>query len=227
MGLGGFDGRVGVGVLFAALVGCASTDPRPPSGDAARRVTPVPACVAPARGRAAGGARRALREPELWGLVFPAFDPVSFRLPADAQACNGQVTVRDAVGAAAGGAWVQVPQGSAVYGGGADRLKVVWLPFAQEPDGAGRGAIALVRSFDDTAELYAVGVHRGSRQNTTLALERLGTELLVVASDDGCKGAPDRECVTSARVYADRQGLLAEVAHFDLQRVALGSHEDA
>lgn len=222
MGSGGIAWRASAGFLCATVMACASTEPRPPLEDAARRVTPVPACVAPMRGRAAGGARRALREPELWSLVFPAFDPAAFRVPADAKACNGQVTVRDALGGGPADGWVGVPQGSIVYGGGADRLKVVWLPLAPTADGAERGALALVRSFDDTAELYAVGVHQGRRQNAAFALERLGPELLVVANDDGCKGAADQECAAFARVYADRQGLLSEVARFDLRRVALG-----
>jgi hypothetical protein len=221
MGLGNVCWRASL-VSLVASAACASPERRPPLEDGARRVTPVPACVAPTPGRAAGGARRSLREAELWGLVFPAFDRASYRMPADAQACNRQVAVRDMLGGSPGDAWVQVPQGSLVYGGGADRLKIVWLPLVRTADGADQGALALVRSFDDTAELYAVGVHQGRRETTTFALERLGAELLVVASDDGCNASPAKECTTLARVYADRQGLLREVAHFELRRVALG-----
>ncbi|HEU4536302.1 MAG TPA: hypothetical protein VFS00_19390, partial [Polyangiaceae bacterium] len=225
MGSGGGYWALLVGALAATA--CSANAPRPPLEDTARRVTPVPACIAPVPGRAPGGARRALREPELWKLVFPQFDPSSFRVPADARACNGQVGVREALGAGpAEGGWVKVPQGSLVYGGGADRLKIIWLPLADANEGSVQGALALVRSFDDTAELYAVGVHEGRRPTTSFALERLGSELLVVANDDGCRGHAEGECATSARVYADRQGLLREVAHFDLQRVALGRNTE-
>lgn len=225
MGLGG--GRWGLLVGALMVAACSSATARPPLEDSARRVTPVPACVAPVQGRAPGGARRALREPELWKLVFPQFDPASFRLPADARACNGQVSVREALarGPSEGG-WVQVPQGSLVHGGGADRLKIVWLPLGDANEDRAQGALAVVRSFDDTAELYAVGVHEGRRATTSFALERLGSELLVVAHDDGCKGHAEGACATSARVYADRQGRLREVAHFDLQRVALGHNTE-
>lgn len=96
---------MGYGLLGAAA--CAPPEPRPPLEDVTRRVTPVPACAVPVQGRAAGGARRALRERELWKLVFPAFDTASFRLPADARACNNQVTLREALGEAPSSPWVQ------------------------------------------------------------------------------------------------------------------------
>jgi hypothetical protein len=212
----------------AALVACATTEERPRTEDDARRLAPLPACLVqlPSKGAKTEGVVKSLSEEQIWKLVYPSFDP-SFgahdsgrhSLPADPLACTGRAVLRDEE-LEGGKPKPVIQEGDVSLGGGGDRLKVAWLRSMTFDDGTEGGALALVRSFAGTAEVYAVGAFRG-RPKTLFSLERVGPEVLVVAEDQGCAGRkPGAACETPISVYVPRFGALDRAARFAEERVA-------
>ena len=211
----------------AALPGCTPSDRPPRIEDDARAMAPVPACVValPARTHG-GGTMRNLREDQYWQLVFPSFDVDSHRLPADATTCTGKRLFDDPVfsGGATRGAPIEVQDGDVVYGSAGERVKIAWLRTHRWKDGSQAGAIALVRAKEDFAEVYAVGVYRGATANTTLQAERLGTEVLVSATDDACQGQPTQAaCATTVDLFMPRFGKLVRLTTFETERRAFAT----
>jgi hypothetical protein len=215
-------------VLFSAwAVGAACTpSERPPRiEDEARAMAPVPACVVPLPPRAhgAGVTMRNLTELQYWQLVFPAFDSTSRRLPLNAAACTG-ARVFDEPAFAGGttrGSPIEVQDGDVVYGNGGERVRIVWLRTHRWPDGSQAGPLALVRAKEDFAEVYAVGAYRSATSNTTLQAERLGFEVLVSATDDGCQGqAQDATCETNVSLFLPRFGRLGRLTTMETTRRA-------
>jgi hypothetical protein len=213
----------------AAFVACAATEERPRTEDDARRLAPLPACLVqlPSKGAKTEGVVKSLSEEQIWRLVYPSFDPAfgaaddsgRHSLPADPVACTGRAVLRDEE--LEGGAPKPViKEGDVSLGGGGDRLKVAWLRSMTFDDGTEGGALALVRSFAGTAEVYAVGAFRG-RPKTLFSLERVGPEVLVVAEDQGCAGRKaGTACETPISVYVPRFGALDRAARFAEERVA-------
>lgn len=214
-----------------ALAACASVEERPRTEDDARRLAPLPACLAELRAIGAGagpraeGVVRSLSEEQLWRLVFPAYDPARRALPADPIACTGRPVLRDA--ALAGGAPKgMIEEGDTSLGSGGDRLKVAWLRSLAYEDGTAGGALALVRSYVATAEVYAVGAFRG-RAKTLFSLERVGPEVLVVAQDDGCAArAPAAACEALVTVFRPRFGALEPVATMASERITYATDSE-
>jgi hypothetical protein len=166
---------------------------------------------------------RNLREDEYWKLVFPSFDGQARRLGLDAAACTGARLFHDPVfaGGTTRGSPLEVQEGDAVYGNAGERVRIVWLRTHRWPDGSQAGALALVRAKEDVAEVYAVGAYRATTQNTTLQAERLGTEVLVSATDDGCQGQPrEAACETGVSLFLPRFGRLAGLTTFETTRRA-------
>ena len=83
------------------------------------------------------------------------------------------------------------------------------------------GPLALVRTREDFAEVYAVGTYRGHTKRPTFGLERVGYEALVTVKDDECTG-PDRKagtrCDSTLSVYLPRRGVLEHLATFSTER---------
>lgn len=106
------------------------------------------------------------------------------------------------------------------FGGGANRLKVVWYRTHSASNGDAVGPIAVIRTFSDSAEVYAVGTFRGRPEQSEFVLERLGGEVVITASDDGCVGAkPHESCENRLTVLRPWAGDLQHSAEIPLERV--------
>jgi hypothetical protein len=217
----GVRGLVAFTALVGALVGCAETPERPRTEDDARQLAPLPACITQLQSNAKkAGAARSLREEQLWPLVYPTFDAKSGKLPEGAHACNGRVPELN------GGHAAKIEEGAVLVGGGGDRLKVAWLRSHTYDDGTSGGALALVRSLDGTAEVYAVGSYRG-HEKVQLSIERIGPEIVVAAIDDTCTGRKQGgACETMVTVFAPRFGVLAKVATVATERVSYATDNE-
>ncbi len=205
--------------------GCATTVERPRTEDAARLLAPLPACLMQlsSRGGKAGssGVAVALREEQYWKLVYPGFDATRSALPANARTCTGTSVLDDPSLAGGEPLHAKVEEGDAVIAGGSDRLRIIWLRSSRFEDGTMGGTLALVRGYEASAEVYAVGPFRGRPTKSRFSLERIGAEVVVVAQDDGCTGrAPGAACETSLSVLLPRQGSLRRIATTAIERVA-------
>jgi len=203
---------------------CASTEERPRTEDDARQLAPLPACLVqldgaggPGRSARTEGVIRSLREEQIWNLVYPGFDAKRGTLPADARACNGRKPLEDPL--LSGGASARIDEGAIALGAGSDRLKVAWLRSLTYPDGTMGGALAMIRTFEGTAEVYAVGSYRG-RAKTLFTIERIGPEVVAVAQDDGCAARKaNAACETMVNVFRPRFGVLDRVATIAQERI--------
>ncbi|MCL2778308.1 MAG: hypothetical protein FWD73_09915 [Polyangiaceae bacterium] len=212
---------------LACLVGCGAPPERTRIEDQSRRVAPLPACVMhlPAR-RTASGTARKLLEPEIVKLIFPVFNDKTRSLAQGALACTGATIFDDPI--FNGGqivrhsAWPFVEQeGDLTYGSGADRLKVVWLRTHVFPDGTFAGPIAIYRTSERFAEVFAVGVHRGQPATTSLGVARMGGDVLVTVQQDGCSNRKEGSaCQTMLDVLLPRRGALTEFVRVPVERVA-------
>ncbi len=164
---------------------------------------------------------RQLAEEDYWALVFPASKTGT--LPQQALACSGSQPFADPALeqlSPIGGWPVKVPENGILYGGGGNRLRVAWLKTHEGKDGTAGGALALVRSLEDHAEVYGVGVYTGDAERTRLGLERMGHGLAVTATDDRCAGqAATQSCDTVMHVFLPFEGQLVPLTEVGLQRV--------
>lgn len=215
----------GLGVV-TMVAACSSTPP--PSQnleDRPRRMAPLAACLTrlPPR-KTSGGAVRAIPEEQYWKFIFPAFDEGKNQLPNGALACTGDPVLNDPGLQGAeplhGGWPLKVEGGDVGFGGGGDRLRLVWLKTHKFADGTVAGPIAMTRAVDEFAEVYAIGIHRGKPDKTRLGIERIGAELVAAALDEGCVGrAPNTPCETKQTLFVGRRGVLKRVAEISLERV--------
>lgn len=213
--------------LLAGAVGCGEAPPRPNLEDATRRVAPIPACIMylPPTKNSKQGFVRQLREDQYWKLVFPAFDDKDMQLSNGATDCTGRAILSDwrfKGGQALRGSWPEkVEEGDIVFGAGGDRLKVVWLRSHKYPDGTFGGALAMVRTQENFAEAYAVGVLKGDPTRMRLQIERMGPEAIVTSTEEGCTNAPvTTGCETHVQVFLPRKGRLVALADIPLERRA-------
>lgn len=207
---------------------CSTVEPRPRTEDDARQLAPLPACLVQLRaGKPAGGgeqAARSLREEQIWPLVYPSFDPKRGIVGEDARTCSGRAPMREK--GFAGGTPTTIEEGAIALSSGSDRLKVAWLRSETYPDQTTGGALALLRTVDGTAEVYAVGGYRG-RAKTSFTTERIGPEVVVVAQDDGCAARkPSRPCETVTSVFRPRFGVLERAATIAQERVFYASDSE-
>ena len=220
-------------MLAAAAAGVSGasgcTSERPPRiEDEARAMAPVPACILPlpSRQHGVGQTMRNLSEDQYWQLVFPAYDAQHHTLAANSLTCTGSKVFDDPVfaGGTTRGNPIDVQTGDAVYGNGGDRVRIVWLRTHRWPDGSEAGPVALVRAKEDFAEVYAVGAYRRSNGALTLQAERLGTEVLIAATDDGCQGqAKTTACETNVSLYLPRFGRLVRLTTIATTKRAFAS----
>jgi hypothetical protein len=191
-------------------------------------MAPVPACIAPlgARAHGVGQTMRNLSEEQYWGLIFPNYDAQNRRLAVDSLTCTGARVFDDPVfvGGTTRGTPIEVKDGDIVFGNGGDRVRIVWLRTHRWPDGSEAGPLALVRAKEDFAEVYAVGAYRRSNGTLTLQAERLGTEVLASATDDGCEGqAKSTPCETNVALFLPRFGKLTRVTTMATERRAFAT----
>jgi hypothetical protein len=157
---------------------------------------------------------RNLDEDQYWQLVFPAYDAEHHTLATNALTCTGTHVFDDPVfaGGTTRGTPIDVQAGDAVFGNGGDRVRIVWLRTHRWQDGSEAGALALVRAKEDFAEVYAVGAYRRSNGTLTLQAERLSTEVLITATDDGCEGqSKSAACETNVSLFLPRFGHLVRL----------------
>jgi hypothetical protein len=166
---------------------------------------------------------RALREDQIWKLVFPSFDLEKHLLPAGSAACTGAALLDDATlrgGAPIRGWSLPRQDGDIDFGSGGDRIKVVWLKLLTWPDGDIGGPIALVRANERFADLFAVGVLRGPPERIKLGTERLGDDIVVTAEQDNCAGRKaGTNCESRLVIMFARRGELSRAADLSSERV--------
>jgi hypothetical protein len=223
--------RLDIALVFAVsatgAVGCTESTRPPRTEDDARSMAPVPACIEPLPARTGtAGTMRNLREDQYWQLVFPAYDTTNHTLANDSLACTGTSVFDDPIfaGGTTNGTPIGIKDGDVLYGSGGDRLRIVFMRTHHWPDGSEAGPIALVRTKEDFAEVYAVGAYRRATTHTTFQAERVGTEYLVTATDDGCVGLPrTTACETKVSLLLPRFGRLVPVASIATERRAYAS----
>jgi hypothetical protein len=214
--------------LGLVLPACATAPTRPMTEDKARRVAPIPACIMYLPPKKTPSAFiRQLTEDQYWKLVFPSFDDKKMELSPDATDCTGKPVLADWQLKDADpirGTPLKIQEGDVVFGAGGDRLKVVWLRSHKFADGDYGGAIALVRTMDNHVEAYGVGILRGRPQRMRLQLERMGPEVIITATDEGCVGSdPQSPCESRLTVFLPRRGRLMNIADIPLERRAFGT----
>jgi hypothetical protein len=139
-------------------------------------------------------------------------------VPSPGVACTG-ARVSDLVGS--GGEARKTRPEDVVYGSGADRLKVVWLPTLAFGDNTLGGALAVVRPSERFAEAYGVGGYRGQHDRVRFSVPRVGGGFVVAAEEDGCKGRKGNEaCRALTAIYLPYLGSLKRVAEITTERYA-------
>ena len=113
-----------------------------------------------------------------------------------------------------------------VQGAGLNKLRLLWFRTHEHGDGTMAGPLALVRSFEEDAEVYAVGSYRGNATRAKLRIERLGSDLLPTVQDDGCLGVVDIPCETTLQVYLPSRGALHPAVTVVLERVAFAQETE-
>lgn len=207
----------GLTLLAAGACGDPVVFPRPE--DAARQMAPVPACVVrlPLR-KGRGGVLRSLSEQQDWELVFPTYDKTNQSLPNDALPCTGRNIFADQAFTGATRITeypLAIAEGEILLGSGGDRIKVLWMRTHKFPDGTEAGPLALVRAKEDAAEVYAIGAYRGLSTRPFFGTERIGPEVVITVSDEGCNGLTKPvPCRDQTSVFLPRRGELVNVVSF-------------
>jgi hypothetical protein len=189
--------------------------------DRARRTVPVPICIQPLQRSTSGVSK--IEPADYWKMVLPGFDAGSSTVDSGSSDCAGRPAFAEsdllsAEGPRAGS--LPAKPEHAVVAPGPDGLRVVWLRTFEFADGSSAGPLALVRSREGYAEVYGTGSLRGKLKTTRLALERMGSRILVTATDEGCAEAkPGQGCETAFTVFVLGAGRLNRAASLPLDRV--------
>ncbi len=101
--------------------------------------------------------------------------------------------------------------------GGAQGVRILWLPALTFENGDVGGPLAMVRGIDDRAEVYGIGSYRGPKDADFLPV-RMGNETIIVAESKRCP-APSN-CRKLANFFLLRRGRLLNAAEVDVERVA-------
>lgn len=214
-------------ILVTTAAGCADAERPARTEDEARARAPVPACIMPltARSRTAGTMRN-LSNDQYWQAVFPTYDAQNHTLPVDALTCTGAKIFDDPVfaGGTTRGTPIAVQDEDVEFGSGGDRVRIAWLRTHRWQDGSEAGPLALVRAKQEYAEVYAVGAYRRSAGQLVLQAERLGPELLVTATADGCQGqATSMPCEKNVDLFLPRFGKLERLVTLPAQKRAFAT----
>lgn len=214
----GLERIKGWSVLAGALGLAACAQPTTSkSADPTRAMTPVPSCFRRLPARTPTGFARQVPEKDYWDLVIPGLTETA--PTADTLACNGVPVFGSETFAGSTFQPRAIEEGRLTYGGGVNRLRVLWLRSHEGPAPKQAGPLALVRVLEEGAEVYGVGAYKGHPDKSRFGLERLGDELLVVATDDQCAAAaPTEDCDTLMIVYLPSAGRLAPLAVLGVER---------
>jgi hypothetical protein len=217
-------GRVLSAIGLLSLVSCASAVESSKLEDAARRSVPVPICLKPLPRHGNTGVMATLKPEDYWSTLLPSYEPSAATVDRSSSDCSGRQLLSGSEllqveGPRTGP--VKVGEGDATVTPGPDGFKIVWLRTHRLAGGESAGLLALMRAKEAYAEVYAVGVHRGNPARARFAFERLGPEILVTATDDGCTGVKaGQSCETSLTMYLMRSGELLPGTRFSIDRVA-------
>ena len=219
--------RAAVGVLgLVALASCAGAVESSKLEDGARRTVPVPICLKPLPRHGASGVMATLKPEDYWTTLLPSFDASAGTVDRTSTDCSGRQLLGgpellQVEGPRTGP--VKVGEGDATVTPGPDGFKIVWLRTHRLTGGDAAGLLALMRAKEAYAEVYAVGMHRANAARARFAFERLGPEILVTATDEGCAGVkPGQTCETMLTTYLMRSGELVPGARFAIDRVTYG-----
>ena len=189
--------------------------------DRARRTVPVPICIQPLERSTSGVSK--VEPADYWKMVLPGFDAGSSTVDAGSSDCAGRPAFSEkdllsAEGPRAGS--LPAKPDHAVVTPGPDGFRVVWLRTFEFADGSSAGPLALVRSREGYAEVYGTGSLRGKLKTTRFSLERMGSRILVTATDEGCgEVKPGQGCETAFTVYVLGGGRLNRAASLPLDRI--------
>jgi hypothetical protein len=212
-----------IGALGASLslLGCAGAVESSKMEDRARRTVPVPICIQPLERSTSGVSK--VEPADYWKMVLPSFDAGSSTVEVGSSDCAGRPAFSEqdllsAEGPRAGS--LPAKPDHAVVAPGPDGFRVVWLRTFEFADGSSAGPLALVRSREGYAEVYGTGSFRGKLKTTRLALERMGSRILVTATDEGCgEVKPGQSCETAFTVFVLGGGRLNRAASLPLDRI--------
>lgn len=208
------------GVALGQL-GCASAVESSKMEDRARRTVPVPICIQPLERTTSGVSK--IEPTDYWKMVLPGFDEGSASVDSGSNDCAGRPAFAEkdllsAEGPRAGS--LPAKPDHAVVTPGPDGFRVVWLRTFEFADGSSSGPLALVRSREGYAEVYGTGALRGKVKTTRLALERMGSRILVTATEEGCVDVkPGQGCETAFTVFVLGEGRLNRAASLPLDRI--------
>lgn len=217
-------GRVLVMVVsFGAALACAS-EITSRSPDEPRLEAPVPACFVrlPARPNP-GGMMRQLSEREYFKLVFSQAGGEQPQAGAEGVLCNQVAAFKSEAFAGATsrlGPNVQFAEELVMYGSGPNRLRVVWFRTHEKQPGKAIGTLAVVRTTEEFAQVFALGTFEGAFETSRFSVERLGDEMLVSAVDDGCGAVkPGAECDSDMYLFKVELGQLRPILQVPVERV--------
>jgi hypothetical protein len=206
-------------LLFA--FGCAGAVESSKLEDRARRTVPVPVCVQPLE-RSTSGVSNVVPA-DYWKMVLPGYDVSSSTVDVASRDCSGRVAFTEsdllnAEGPRTGSLPAQAD--NAVVAPGPDNFRVVWLRTFKFSDDSWSGPLALTRPREGYAEVYGTGAYRGKLKTTRFSLERMGSRILVTATDEGCNEVkPGQSCETAFTVFLLGGGKLNRAATFPLDRI--------
>jgi hypothetical protein len=214
------DFLIGAAVALS-VAGCASAVESSKMEDRARRSVPVPICIQPLERSTSGVSK--VEPADYWKMVLPSFDAGSSTVDSGSSDCSGRPAFSEqdllsAEGPRTGS--LPAKPDHAVVTPGPDGFRVVWLRTFDFSDGSSSGPLALVRSREGYAEVYGTGSLRGKLKTTRLSLERMGSRILVTATDEGCgEVKPGQGCETAFTVYVLGGGRLTRAASLPLDRI--------
>lgn len=210
-----------VAALLLAPLGCASAVESSKMEDRARRTVPVPICIQPLERTTSGVSK--IEPADYWKMVLPGFDQGSSTVDSASNDCSGRPAFAESDLLSAEGprtGSLPAKPEHAVVMPGPDGFRVVWLRTFEFADGSSSGPLALVRSREGYAEVYGTGSLRGKLKTTRLSLERMGSRILVTATDEGCGDVkPGQGCQTAFTVYVLGGGRLNQAASLPLDRI--------
>lgn len=213
----------GLACIVGLVVGCAS-EVQSRSPDSPRTEAPIPACFVrlPARANP-GGMMRQLNEREYFQLVFPKAVSEPVAAGPEGLLCNQSAAFQTQPFEGARsrlGAQVNFAEELVVYGSGPNRLRVVWFRTHETNPGRALGTLAVVRTTEEFAQVFALGTFEGTFETSRFSVERLGDELWVSAVDDGCGAVkPGEECDSDLHLYKVELGQLKPMIQIPVERV--------
>jgi hypothetical protein len=213
-------------VLASALSSCAGAMESGKLEDGARRTIPVPICLKPLPRHGTAGVVATLKPEDYWATVLPSYDAGAGTIDRSSPDCSGRQwfsapELAQSEGPRTGP--IKVSDADVAVESAPNGFKIVWLKTHHFADGSAGGVVALVRAKEAYAEVYGVGFHRGGAAPTRFAFERLGPEILITATDDGCTGVKPRQgCETTMVAYLLSAGQLVPGARFALDRIQYG-----